>query len=195
MATTERLRRLRLFLVSYAPLWLMLSLRALPDRPTLRWTGEPAYGTIVFGALAAWSFVDAWRLVRGVGRRSAITLRFAEVRDEGGAAGGYLATYLLPLLAVTPDGAGEWAAYILYGAVAATVFVRTDLALVNPTLYILGWRVVSAVPDGAGPTGHTGVVVVCRDPTSLREPVDVVRLAGCLVTKRERGAPTVARHS
>jgi hypothetical protein len=194
MVATERGRRVRLFLVSYAPLWMMLALRALPDGVTLRWTGRPATGTIAFGALALWSFADGWRLVRGSQRRGAITMRFAEVRDEGGAAGGYLATYLLPLLAVTPQGPGDWAAYALYGAVAAVVFVRTDLALVNPTLYLFGWRVVSAVPEAHAAPRPAAVIVVCRDPSNLREPVDVVRLAGCLVTKRE-GQRAPVEHS
>jgi hypothetical protein len=190
MNATEWLRRVRLFLVSYAPLWLMLAFRALPDDLTWRWTGHPAYGSMVFAALAGWSFLDAWRLVRGVTRRNAVTMRFTEIRDEGGAAGGYLATYLLPLLAVTPDGLGEWAAYGLYGAVAVAVFTRTDLALVNPTLYVLGWRVVSAVPVRDVDPPAASVVVVCREPRNLREPVDVVHLAGCWVTKRERGEST-----
>jgi hypothetical protein len=191
---TERLRRVRLFLVSYAPLWLMLAFRALPDDVTWRWTGQPAYGSLIFAGLAGWSFLDGWRLVRGVRRRNAVTMRFTELRDEGGAAGGYLATYLFPLLAVAPSRFGEWAAYALYGAVVAVVFVRTDLALVNPTLYMLGWRVLSSVPVRDDGPSESAVIVVCRNPRNLREPVDVVGLAGCWVTKRERGQLTTVRH-
>src|SRR4051794_25795987 len=87
MTSTERLRRLRLFLVSYAPLWLMLALRALPDDLTWRWTGHPAYACLLFTALAVWSFTDGWRLVRGAQRRNGVTKRFFDVRDEGAAAG------------------------------------------------------------------------------------------------------------
>ena len=136
------------------------------------------------------------RLEAGAGCASAGRSHDALRRDSGRGwrGGGYLATYLLPLLAVTPRGFGDWAAYMMYGAVAAVVFVRTDLALVNPTLYVLGWRVVSAIPIGENGTRDSAVIVVCRDPRSLSDPVDVVRMAGCLVTKRERGQATAVSH-
>lgn len=67
---------------------------------------------------------------------------------------------------------------------AVILFVRTDLALVNPTLYVLGWRVVSAVPVSESRPARA-VVVVCRDVGALATDVQVVRLAGCYVTKNE----------
>jgi hypothetical protein len=72
------------------------------------------------------------------------------------------------------------------------VFIRTDLSLVNPTLYLLGWRVISAKayldvehsPDQQ--VGGTSAIVVCRRPELLaRGKIDVVELAGCYVTKHE----------
>jgi hypothetical protein len=103
------------------------------------------------------------------------------VQEEGGAVGGYLATYLLPMLAVAPTTVGEWLAYGVYGIVAFTIFVKTDLGLVNPTLYILGWRVVSARQRGS----EAPHIVLCRHPVELRsdEGVLVSTLAGCLVVK------------
>lgn len=63
-------------------------------------------------------------------------------RDQGSAAATYLATYLLPLL--NPEGGG-WrltAAYGIYLLTLYVVFVRSDnLLVINPTLYIFGFRV------------------------------------------------------
>jgi hypothetical protein len=185
---TEDLKRTRLFFVSYAPLWLMVALRALPkglDLRPLPWT------SIAFGLLFAWSVLDGIRLVGGSRRLGSITRSFVEIEDQGGAVGAYLATYLLPFLGVTPTRLGDWLAYGVYFIVAVVIFVRTDLALVNPTLYLLGWRVVAAREahmDDRGSPGATEarrVIVLCQNPTRLLGEVDVVQLAGCYVTKRE----------
>jgi hypothetical protein len=111
-------------------------------------------------------------------------MRFSEIRDEGPAVAGYLATYLVPLLAEAPTRPGLWLAYGLYLGMAVILFVRTDLALVNPTLYLLRWRVVSAVAVTESQRGGA-VVVVCRDIGTLGTGTEVVRLAGCYVTKNE----------
>lgn len=159
MGTTESMRRVRLFLVSYAPLWAMLAFRCFPTHPTLSDTGNPAYASLLFGALALVTLLDGWRLVRGAQRRNAVRRTFREVREEGAAAGAYLATYLLPLLAAAPRHLGEWLAYGLYGLVAAIVFVHTDLLLVNPTLFVLGWR-------GRADRPARGALVYCPLPAT-----------------------------
>lgn len=68
-----------------------------------------------------------------------------ETTEQGAAVAGYLATYLLPLLAV---GVGGWrvtAAYGIYLAVLWVVYVRSDqLVLINPTLYLLRFRIYDA---------------------------------------------------
>ncbi len=68
-----------------------------------------------------------------------------DTTEQGAAVAGYLATYLLPLLAV---GAGGWrvtAAYGIYLAVLWVVYVRSDqLVLINPTLYLFRFRIYDA---------------------------------------------------
>lgn len=189
MTPGEQLGRFRLFVISYGPLWLMLASRAAPERSDWRWSAQNTWVSALLALGTVWSFVDAWRLVRGAQRKAAIRIRFAEIRDEGSAAAGYLATYLVPLLAEAPSRPGVWLAYALYLGMAVILFVRTDLALVNPTLYVFGWRVVSAVPVSVSQPARS-VVVVCRDIRALRTPVEVVRLAGCYVTKNESTTET-----
>ena len=185
---TEDLVRVRLFFVSYVPLWIMLACRAAPSG-RWRWDGRTELVT-VFGVLAVYGFLDAVRLIRGSRRTSLRSLVFGEVNDQGGNAAGYLATYLLPFIGLVPEDWGDWAAYVLYFFVAMIVFIRTDLTLVNPTLYILKHRVVSAnayLPDGRVLVPGSPFVVVCRDPRalSLSNVVDVASIAGGFVTKDE----------
>jgi hypothetical protein len=185
---TEDLVRVRLFFVSYVPLWIMLACRAAPSG-RWQWDGRIA-AVIVFGGLAILGFNDAVRLIRGSGRTSSQSFVFGEVDDQGGNAAGYLATYLLPFIGLIPQDWGDWVAYALYVAVAMIVFIRTDLTFVNPTLYILGHRVVSAnayLPESRVLVAGSPFVVVCRDPRTLvsSKVVEVASIAGCFVTKVE----------
>ena len=185
---TEDLIRVRLFFISYAPLWLMLACRAAPSGGW-QWDARTA-AVIVFGLLGVYGFVDAVRLIRGSGSTSIRSLVFGEVSDQGGNAAGYLATYLLPFIGLVPADWGDWAAYVLYFLVALIVFIRTDLTFVNPTLYILGHRVVSAnayLPGDRALVPGSPFVVVCRDPKALTSSrvVDVTSMAGGFITKDE----------
>src|SRR5665213_465408 len=191
-AVTENLRRVRLFFVSYAPLWIMVAFRSLPSHLTLSLSGHVAWGSVVFVILGVYGFIDGYRLISGAGKLGSHHAWFASVSDQGAAVGGYLATYLLPFLGLSPAKLGDWLAYAAYILVAMVLFVRTDLGLVNPTLYLYGWRVVSGIaanPDTLGKlipaNDSTPVVIICRDPANLGNGVDVVSLAGCLVTKKE----------
>jgi hypothetical protein len=69
----------------------------------------------------------------------------SDINEQGAAVAGYLATYLLPLLAV---GMGGWrltAAYAIYLLVLWVVYVRSDqLVLINPTLYLFRFRIYDA---------------------------------------------------
>jgi hypothetical protein len=185
---TEDLIRVRLFLVSYVPLWLMLAFRAAPSSDW-RWDSRTA-AVIAFGVLAGYGFIDAVRLIRGSRKTSPQSLIFGEVDDQGGNAAGYLATYLLPFIGLVPQDWGDWSAYVLYFLVAMIVFIRTDLTFVNPTLYILGHRVVSAnayLPESRALVAGSPFVVICRDSRALASSkvVDVTSIAGGFVTKDE----------
>ena len=189
----DDLKRVRLFFVSYFPLWVMLSLRALPPHPSLQWSSR-MLAVALFAVIAIWSLIDAIRLVRGAGRTTSQRLYFGEIEGQGGNAAGYLATYLLPFLGLVPAGIGDWLAYAVYLLVAIAVFIRTDLTLVNPTFYLMKRQVVSAKAYLSKDRSQdqllsaVPVIIVCRDPESLaRGAVDVVRLGGCYVTKREPG--------
>ena len=190
---TQDLVRARLFLISYVPLWLMVVCRTAPSLRQ-HWDGQ-ATVVLIFAILAIWGVIDAIRLINGSRKTSPRSVMFGEISDQGGNAAGYLATYLLPFIGLIPANWGDWLAYGVYAVVAMIVFIRTDLTFVNPTLYLLRHRVVSAnayLPRDGSLIAGSPFVVVCHDPRALAssEVVDVTSVGGGFVTKNE---PDVTR--
>jgi len=155
----RRLVGTRLYLISYAALWAIFAIRS---------TGLTE--EIVFWALAGWGLVDAVRLIKAGLRRSARHVPFDDVSDKSGEVAGYLATYLLPFIAGPPTDLRGGLAYLVYFAVAWAVFVPSSLGLVNPTLYILGWRVVEASRL------DQRVLIICQDPPKPGPPGEPVAM-------------------
>jgi len=149
--------RARLFVSSYAPLFLLLALRF--DGRALRLT---ALGLGVVGVL------DAVRLVEWQPRHIGPSPHtVSEVRDHGSQVAGYLVTYLLPFLPITDPRASDLIAYVLFLCIVGVIFVRSDMAEINPTLYLLGRRVVQITTS----EGWSGFAVV----RGLLQPGDVLR--------------------
>lgn len=132
--------RARLFVVSYAALAFMFAARFFSQ--------DAVVISATFGAIGTWGLIDGYRLVRGAKRRAKRWVVVDDVSDAGQAVSGYLATYLLPFLGNLPANGGDWLAVGLYFLVALAIYVRTDLALVNPTLYLYGYRLARGVSDG-----------------------------------------------
>jgi hypothetical protein len=157
------LLRARLLLSSYAPLNVILFIRVDSG-----WR----FGFI---ALALAGFLDANRITWLAKRVAPVRRTFSAVRDSGGEVAAYVATYLLPFLAAPHAGAGEIWAYAIFAAVVAVISLRSDLAHVNPTIYLLGWKVVTVtLQDGRER------YLVCRRAPSVGEPVSVTELYGVL---------------
>lgn len=164
---SEGALRGRILLTAYAPLNLILALRVDPLAPRA-----------VCGALVALGALDALRLMTLAGNKGAVPRSFTTVRDSGGQVAAYLATYLLPLLAAPEPDAWDLAAYAVYGAIIAIITLRSDLAHINPTLYLFGWRVVTVVTAGGDER-----FLICRHPPKPGVAVPVTRLAGVLHTR------------
>jgi hypothetical protein len=154
-----------LFLVSYAPLAAMFALQS--DRWWVRLT---------WGGVSLLGLIDGIRLTYGQRRKAHHKASLTGIRDRGGDVSGYLATYLLPFISDPPGGWVELCVYLLYFVVAWVVYVRSDLVLINPTLYVLGWHVV----EGKRPTSEI-VLLLCRDTPADGEQVKVVGLLKALV--------------
>lgn len=157
----------RLFFVSYAPLSAIYAARLSPH-----WLW-----TVGFGGLAAWGVLDGWLLVNSAKDRPRYKTRITRVEDQGGAVAGYLATYLLPFLGTLPSGLGDAVAHVIYFGIAFVVFTRSDLALINPTLYLLGWTVHRVTAD------ERPVLLLTRRGVRTGD-VEVQRLLGDVLISR-----------
>jgi hypothetical protein len=152
----------RLFIVSYAPLWVMFAVRLAPN-----W-----YWISAFAVLAVWGLLEAWMLGRRPLSGAAYRTEISKVQDQSTAVSGYLATYLLPFLGNLPAKPGDAIAYAIYFFVAFVVFARSDLALINPTLYLLRWRVQRVEADGKA------YLLLSRQPVSEGDWITVHRFMG-----------------
>jgi hypothetical protein len=102
------------------------------------------------------------------------------VDDAAGEVAGYLATYLLPFVTVPSPSAADLAGYCILAVVVAVIFTRSELARINPTLYLLGWRVASIE------TGEMRYYLICRHLPRAGTSIGAVRVAGLLIRKEPR---------
>jgi hypothetical protein len=159
----QTLLRGRLLFSSYAPLNAILFARI---------DGGERF---VFAALAIVGLLDASRLTWLAGRVAQAPRIFVDVRDAGAEVAGYLATYLLPFLAAPHATTSDVWAYGIYAIVVIVITLRSNLGAVNPTIYLLGWRVVTVtLQDGRER------FLICRHVPRSGERVGVRELYGVL---------------
>lgn len=159
--------RAQLFLSSYAPLFVILAIRF-----------QGAALTAVCAVLAAVGFLYLFVVVYVVTRRAQPRdYPVASVQDSSGEVAGYLATYLVPFVTVPSPSAADLAGYCILALVVLAIFLRSELARINPTLYLLGWRVASIT------TGQASYYIVCRRLPRPATGIRAVRVGGLLVRK------------
>jgi hypothetical protein len=163
----NRIIRARLFVVSYAPLALIFALRSIEDN---------RLASVLWCGIAILGFLDGLWILRRSHRRGAVSVTFSRIDDAGGSVAGYLATYLLPLLGTSINGAPILAAYAVYFVVLFLVYTNSDMAFVNPTLYLYRRRVVLGVL-----TSGAAKLVICKEPPADNIPVNVVEFLGVLL--------------
>jgi len=74
------------------------------------------------------------------------------VEDRGPEVAGYLASYILPFVVVPEPSWRDLVGYAIFFVVAGTIYSRSRMLQINPTLYLFGWRVfaVSLGPNWTG---------------------------------------------
>jgi hypothetical protein len=114
--------------------------------------------------------------------------RVTDPRDQGGAVAGYLATYLLPLLSLDAHGWNIVIAYGIYLLTVYVIFVRSEnLVLVNPTLYLLRFRIFDVQLDPSDGIEKRRVLLLTRIPLTDTTEVDVVSLGDdCYLATKPR---------
>jgi hypothetical protein len=111
------------------------------------------------------------------GRTAERAYPVASIDDASGEVAGYLATYLLPFVTVPSPSVDDLIGYCILAVVVTLIFIRSELARINPTLYLFGWRVVSIN------TGETVYYLVCRRLPRPPAGISAVRVAGLLIMK------------
>src|SRR5581483_11455149 len=112
------------------------------DAPRHKSTGLVAGIALLFAALGV---LIVGLLLYNARRVGEVEWTISDTREQGAAVAGYLASYLLPLLAIQPGGWRVAAAYGIYLAILYIVYVNSDsLVLINPTLYCFGYRIYEA---------------------------------------------------
>lgn len=160
--------RLRLFMSSYAPLFAVAAIRF--DSVGLR---------VSFALIALFSFLALLTLVSTTRRRVASReVVPTSVRDLGSEVSAYIATYLLPFVAVDRPDATDLAAYALVFVVLGIVFVNSDMIGVNPVLYMLGFKIYGVEGVRIDRTGaHQEAFLVSARPVRSGMSVHVADLA------------------
>lgn len=118
-----------LFLCSYVPAFVALAIRF--QCPT--WLRPACAACALAGIGIAAYFIFVTRLLT----RDHITL--TSVEDKAGDVGGYLATYLLPIVVISTPSVPDIIAYVVVFLAIGLVFVRSRLIYVNPTFALLGY--------------------------------------------------------
>lgn len=152
------------FISSYAPLWAMFALRF-----------EAWWLRLVFASLCVLGVLVAWFLLRRNRTALPSNQEIKIVGDGGAEVSGYLAAYLLPFLTLAAPPLLDGLAYLIFFAVAGVVYVRSGLMQVNPTIYLLGWRVARGTIelDGRNESDRLSkeVFVITRRDRRIGEPV------------------------
>lgn len=153
--------RIILLVGAYAPVAIIIAARALPAC-----AGWVALGAGVFG-LVAWISFLLWLPARQP-REAPVS----NIEPVDGEVGAYIVSILLPLVAAGDPTAGDLVAYSLCGILILCVAYVSNLALVNPLIYFLGYRVARATVDGER------TVVLIKKSAELDGDVTVVRAVG-----------------
>jgi hypothetical protein len=165
---TQAAGRVRMFLISYAPLFGILAIRF--DGLGLR---------VACLALMVLGLADFGQMsIRVPERANDYQVTITSVEDTGGEVGGYLASYLLPFVTVASPSLRDIIGYSVYLLVALVIYIRSDLIRINPTFYLFGYRVLKVE---YGQTGRQYLITRWEPP--LNEPISVVDIAGVIMEK------------
>jgi hypothetical protein len=149
-----------LFVSSYAPAFAALALRF--ECP--HWLREVCIGLTAGGLLATLYFLVVMRFL------TKDWIVVDTIEDRGADVGGYLATYLLPLVVVSAPTVPDMIAYLLVFASVGMIFVRSRLIYINPTFYLFWYRLFFVKTDD----GFAGYLLTRNEPLS-QDRVQVVQ--------------------
>jgi len=153
--------RLILLFGAYAPVAIIIAARVIPC--TIGWVA------LVLGIAGVGVWVSFLIWLRRHQPRGAEVVEVEPIDDE---VTGYIVSILLPLVAAGDPSSGDLVAYGICGVLILFVAYVSDLAVANPLIYLLGFRVARARV-----TGETTIVLV-DDLDAPEGDVTVTRALG-----------------
>jgi len=69
-------------------------------------------------------------------------LRITRTRPAGAEAAAYLGTYILPFIAIPSPDIWDMVTYGVFFVVAGAIYARTSVILINPMLFLAGFRIL-----------------------------------------------------
>ena len=109
-------------------------------------------------------------------RQSGDDFNIESAEDAGSEAAGYLASYLLPFFQLEVETWRDWVVYGGFFFTAATIYVNSSIMRINPTLYMVGYRVVQVVDK----TGARNFLIT-RRPVVKGDEIKAVDMSGGLL--------------
>jgi hypothetical protein len=159
--------RAQLFFSSYLPLFVILA---------IRFDGVPLKA--IFAALAVLGAIDLIVVLAVIAPLTEAQHPYVEkIDDASGEVAGYLATYLLPFVTVPSPTTADLIGYGIFFVVLLAIFLRSNLAQVNPTLYLLGYRIAVIT------MGDVRRYLVCRKLPRAPRTLAVVPVAGLFINR------------
>jgi hypothetical protein len=131
------LGRLVLLFGAYAPVAMIIAARTVPSAP-----GFVALGLGILGIVAWLGFLHH---LRSHQQRTSSVSEIEPIDDQ---VTGYIVSILLPLVAAGDPNLGDLVAYGLCAVLILAVAFVSDLAVANPLIYFMGFRVARAKVDG-----------------------------------------------
>lgn len=122
--------RVRLFISSYALLFLLLAIRF-----------TNLYLVAACLALAAFGFLTAYWVLREARKPTGSPYTIKAVHDAGHQVSGYLVSYILPFVTAAEPSGREILVYLMYLVVVGLIYVQSEMIQLNPTFYLLGLRI------------------------------------------------------
>ncbi len=178
--------KLGLFFAAYAPLSLIFAVRSIEKGKWhfgLLWPGFTIWALIaVIGFISLYGFLVSTRALNG----TEVTL--SDIQDLGPEVAAYAATYLLPFVAPALSGWRDVATYAMYFLILFVIFIKSDLQLINPTLYLFRRRLSRArlvsIDEHNTETEIDGdALIVTRSKPSERMTISAVSIAGIYIEK------------
>jgi len=140
--------RLILFLSSYAPLFLIITMRGWRDNRLL---------AVVLAVTAVLSVVVLFVFLRTAQKLSADKVSVSSVISRDGDAMSYIVTYLLPFLAVKLNDPTDVVSLGIVLFVIGLLYVNSNMIHTNPVLNIVGYHIFE-IQDGNGKT----TALICK---------------------------------